>query len=59
MQVQFYSFPMETDGLIAIEHRIRELEQKEKQGQQLAQEEIDWVQYAECLLYAKQTDFIS
>lgn len=57
MQIHFYSFPMEDDGLVAIEKMLRELEQKERTSK-LAQEEIDWVQYAERLLYNASADII-
>lgn len=51
MQVQFYSFPMECDGLLAVEKTFKRLEEKQKNGESLDQEEEDWLQYAENLLY--------
>lgn len=53
MFIQFYSFPMESDGLDAVEKALKELEQKQKDGKKLEQEEIDWISYAENLLYLR------
>jgi hypothetical protein len=44
---------MESDGLVAVEKMFLELEDRQKEGKKLDQEEIDWLLYAENLLYGR------
>ena len=51
MEIQFYSFPMQQDGSEKIEQALKQLEEREKMGEELAQEELDWMDYASFVLY--------
>lgn len=51
MEIRFYSFPMLRDGTVAIEKKLRELEEWEREGMPLHQEEKDWMDYASLVLH--------
>lgn len=54
MDIKFYSFPMPDDGLGRVENTLREYEKREKDGEQLEQEVVDWMDYANNVLYANE-----
>jgi hypothetical protein len=59
MEIQFFSFPMQQDGILAMEKALAYLERREQTGEALEPEVQDWMEYAANVIYKTNQIIIS